>query len=87
MKKAGIFAAVIAVVLIFAQFYNYKLLGYTQDAMYVIDEAQAAKNLKNQDPGEESLDLELKKYEESSPIYGRRGNRFVGKEYDTRNLS
>ncbi len=87
MKKAGIFAAVIAVVLIFAQFYNYKLLGYTQDAMYVIDEAQAAKNLKNQDPGEESLDLELKKYEESSPIYGRRGNRFVGKEYDTLNLS
>ena len=33
MKKAGIFAAVIAVVLLFAQFYNYRLLGYTQDVM------------------------------------------------------
>lgn len=87
MKKAGIFAAVIAVVLIFAQFYNYKLLGYTQDAMYVIDEAQAAKNLKNQEPGEESLDLELKKYEESSPVYRRGGTYFVGKEYDAFNVS
>lgn len=87
MKKAGIFAAVIAVVLIFAQFYNYKLLGYTQDAMYVIDEAQAAKNLKNQEPGEESLDLKLKKYEESSPIYKRGKAFFVGKEYDALQLS
>lgn len=87
MKKAGIFAAVIAVVLIFAQLYNYKLSGYTQDAMYVIDEAQAAKNLKNQNPGEEELDLELRKYEEGSPIYRRGGSCFVGKEYDAFNLS
>ena len=87
MKKAGIFAAVIAVVLIFAQFYNYKLLGYTQDAMYVIDQSQAAKNLKNQEPGEESLDLELKKYEASSPVYRRGGSYFVGKEYDAFHLS
>lgn len=87
MKKAGIFAAVIAVVLLFAQFYNYRLLGYTQDAMYVIDGARAAQILKNGGKGEESLDLNLKKYETSAPLYSRGGKYFVGEEYDALNVS
>lgn len=83
MKKAGIFAAVIAVLLLFMQLYNYKLVGYTQDAIYLIDETRAAKNLKNGVKNQqESPDLKLKEYEASAPLYTRGDSYFVGKTYE-----
>lgn len=85
MKKAGIFAAVIAVVLLLMQFYNYRLVGYTDDAMYVIDETRALKNLKNGGEEGESLDLVLQQYGIAAPLYSRGDRLFLGEEYDALN--
>ena len=87
MKKAGIFAAVIALVLLFMQFYNYKLWGYTDDVMYVIDGEQAARCLKEGPKEGENRRLPLKRYNAFTPLYTRGDRYFAGEEYDPLDLS
>ncbi|MDO4268934.1 MAG: hypothetical protein Q4C73_10720, partial [Eubacteriales bacterium] len=81
MKKAGIFAAVIALVLLFMQFYNYRLLAYTDDTCYVIDGEQAADRLKNGVEEGEDPDLNLDRYEAAVPVYTRSSKLFIGEDY------
>lgn len=87
MKKAGIFAAVIALVLLFMQFYNYKLWGYTDDVMYVIDGEQAARCLKEGPKEGENRRLPLKRYNAFTPLYTRGDRYFAGEGYDPLDLS
>lgn len=87
MKKAGIFAAVIAAVLLFMQFYNYKLWGYTDDVMYVIDGEQAARYLKDGLEEGEDRRLPLKRYDASTPLYTRGDSYFAGEGYEPLDLS
>ncbi len=87
MKKAGIFAAVIAAVLLFMQFYNYRLAGYTEDGMFVIDGVQAAHILKNGVEEAQSGDMVLKEYEAGTPLYRRGDKRFIGQDYEALSLS
>lgn len=82
MKKAGIFAAVIAAVLLFMQFYNYRLSGYTDDVMYVIDSKAALSGLKEKTEDGDVPALTLKQYQASSPLYTRGDRYFIGEDHD-----
>ena len=81
MKKAGIFAAVIALVLLFMQLYNYRLLAYTDDTCYVIDGKLAADKLKNGVEEGEDPNIALEKYEAATPVYTRSSKWFIGEDY------
>lgn len=87
MKKAGIFAAVIAVVLIFLQLYSYKLEAYLPEAAYTVPSSSYGAALVGKDKEELTASWNLNRYEESSPVYARGGNLYFGEDKDKIELS
>ncbi|MDO4438751.1 MAG: hypothetical protein Q4B86_04815 [Eubacteriales bacterium] len=90
MKKAGIFAVVISIIMLFMHFYNYRLLAYTDELSFVIDTESAAANLKKDFgdalPDEEETELKLRPYESQTPVYTRMGGYYIGKDFEKFNI-
>lgn len=80
MKKAGIFAAMLAVVVVFMQLYNYRLVGHMASDSYAVVSEHLADRLTGGVQEGEAEDIVLKKYEKSTAIYRRGSHLFAGDE-------
>lgn len=80
MKKAGIFAALLAVVVLFMHLYNYKLVGYMETDSYGTMSQKVVGRLTSglEDGTDPEIALDL--YEKSTPIYSRGKKLFAGED-------
>ncbi len=80
MKKAGIFAAVIATVLIFMQLYNFKAIGSMENHGFAVISDEIAKWLENGMEEGEEPELTLTEFQPSDILYQRGDKYFLGED-------